>query len=523
MTPDSKRTPTWSCSRAGSEVRRPKRRAAIGSALALGLLLGACGGAPSVERAAGGPTGTYVVPDAIHKIKHVIVIMQENRSFDNYFGTFPGADGIPMRNGVPTVCSPDPTTGTCVAPYPDHADINGGGPHNYTNAGADVDGGKMDGFVGQSLAGKQGCTNPTDPACTNSPTPDVMGYHTESDIPNYWAYAKDFVLQDHMFEPNASWSLPAHLFLVSEWAAYCTEEDNPGSCVSGTKDHPPAKPPASPAVYGGAAGPKKNKFGRTTTNHQPIYAWTDLTYLLHKHHVSWGYYVVSGTEPDCANPADETCAPVLQNSNTPGIWNPLPWFDTVKGDHQLGNIKDVTAFYAAAQKGALPSVSWIVPSNAVSEHPPAPVSFGQSYVTSLVNAIMRSPDWDSTAIFLAWDDWGGFYDNVVPPSVDQLGYGLRVPALIISPYAKRGYIDHQTLSFDAYDKFIEDDFLNGQRIDPRSDGRPDPRPDVRENAKILGNLVNDFDFDQQPRMPELLPVHPATTLTGTPTSQGRSG
>jgi phospholipase C len=207
---------------------------------------------------------------------------------------------------------------------------------------------------------------------------------------------------------------------------------------------------------------------------------------------------------------------VAQSSNTPGIWNPLPWFDTVKSDHQLGNIQDVNKFYAAAKHGTLPAVSWVVPSDAVSEHPPSPVSFGQSYVTSLINAVMRSPDWDSTAIFLAWDDWGGFYDHVDPPTVDQLGYGLRVPAMVISPYAKKGYIDHQTLSFDAYDKFIEDVFLNGQRINPASDGRPDPRPTVRENEKILGNLESDFNFDQSPRPPQILPVHPTTTLTGTP-------
>ena len=117
---------------------------------------------------------------------------------------------------------------------------------------------------------------------------------------------------------------------------------------------------------------------------------------------------------------------------------------------------------------------------------------------------MSGKDWNSTAIFLAWDDWGGFYDHVKPPRVDGQGYGLRVPGLVISPYARKGYIDHQTLSFDAYLKFIEDDFLGGQRLDPKTDGRPDSRPDVRENAQILGNLVKDFNFNQKP--PQAVPA-----------------
>ena len=149
-----------------------------------------------------------------------------------------------------------------------------------------------------------------------------------------------------------------------------------------------------------------------------------------------------------------------------------------------------------------------MPSQEVSEHPPAPISKGQAYVTTLVNSIMGSRCWKSSAIFVSWDDWGGFYDHVVPPSVDENGYGIRVPGLVISPYAKRGYIDHQQLSHDAYLKFIEDDFLAGQRLDPRTDGRPDPRPDVRERMLGAADLAHDFNFSQTPRQALLLPPKP---------------
>jgi phospholipase C len=403
-------------------------------------------------------------------------------------------------------------THACVAPYVDHADINAGGPHARPNANADIDHGKMNGFIKEAESGNRGCLIKNDPRCTSAKPDTVMGYHTATDIPNYWNYAKDFVLQDHMFEPNASWSLPAHLFLVSEWSAHCTQH-NPSSCVNDAEVPIGFRFPLGPAIYGGQPGPSI-----PGTKGQPIYAWTDLTYLLHSHGVSWRYYVVPGIEPDCENPADVTCAPVKQIANTPSIWNPLPWFDTVKADGQLGNIQSVTSFYAAAKSGTLPAVSWVTPSGDVSEHPPYPVSFGQSYVTSLINAVMSGPDWSSCAIFLAWDDWGGFYDHVAPPTVDKNGYGMRVPGIVISPYAKKGFVDHQVLSFDAYDKFIEDDFLNGQRLDPATDGRPDPRPDVREDESILGNLATDFNFSQTPRPPVRLLVHPVTTLTGTPTS-----
>ena len=427
----------------------------------------------------------------IHKIKHIVVIMQENRSFDSYFGTYPGANGIPMQNGQPTVCVPDPQTNQCVKPYHHPNDRNGGGPHSAVNATADINGGKMDGFQAQAEQGLRGCGNTNNPICTNSTRPDVMGYHDAREIPNYWTYAEQFVLQDRMFEPNASWSLPEHLFMVSEWSARCTTPGDPMSCQNALQN------PQS-------LGLGRRLFGR---QFRPDYAWTDLTYLLHKANVSWAYYVAEGTQPDCEDDA-MFCTPKPQRAGTPEIWNPLPYFDTVKQDGQLANIQTLSHFYDAAKNGMLPAVSWVVPNGRTSEHPPALVSVGQAYVTGLINAIMQGPDWSSTAIFLAWDDWGGFYDHVVPPTVDENGYGLRVPGLVISPYARKGFIDHQTLSFDAYVKFIEDDFLNGQRIDPKTDGRPDPRPDVRENASILGNLLADFDFNQPPRPPVVLPLNP---------------
>jgi phospholipase C len=318
---------------------------------------------------------------------------------------------------------------------------------------------------------------------------DVMGFHDRRELPNYWAYADNFVLQDHMFEPNASWSLPAHLFEMSEWSAKCSKRGDPKSCVNELDN------PDLPPDYKKGLGPRP----------LPNYAWTDLTYLLHKAGISWAYYVSPGSEPDCEDDA-ATCPPVKQSPKTPGIWNPLPYFDTVRQDGELKNIQDVKQFYAAARSGNLPAVSWIVPARALSEHPPALVSRGQAYVTRLINAVMQSSDWNSTAIFLAWDDWGGFYDHIPPPRVDENGYGLRVPALVISPYAKKGYIDHQVVSFDAYVKFIEDVFLAGQRLDPKTDGRPDSRPTVRENVGILGDLRADFDFNQDPRPALMMPT-----------------
>ena len=447
----------------------------------LPLLLSGCGSGstPATPTPTPSPTPTPPLDLAREKIKHVVIIMQENRSFDHYFGTFPGADGIPMQNGLPTVCVPDPRNGACVKPFHDSRDRNAGGPHAAWDAPGDVDGGKMDGFIRQAVAAKKNCENPNDPACaTDGDILDVMSWHDSREIPSYWAYAQNFVLQDRMFQAGASWSLPMHLFLVSNWSARCTSVD-PLSCHNELQDVDQ----------------------RQANGSQTPYAWTDITYLLHQQGVTWAYYLDDGAQPDCE---DHPAACTTLQVAVPSIWNPLPGFATVQQNGELGNIRRLEEFFAAAAKGTLPAVAWIMPAAVHSEHPPSGVSAGQTYVTSLINTIMTGPNWSSTAIFLSWDDWGGFYDHVVPPNVDVNGYGMRVPGIVISPYAKKAFIDHQTLSTDAYNKFIEDVFLKGQRIDPKTNGRPDNRPTVREGAPQLGDLLSDFDFTQSPRSPLVL-------------------
>jgi phospholipase C len=425
-------------------------------------------------------TGDATQP-SFNKIKHIVVLMQENRSFDEYFGMYPGADGIPVDgNGNPNVCVPDPAKGTCVAPFHDPADLNYGGPHGLASLLTDYNFGGMDGFI---TAFEDSCTSDTTRHCggANADKPDVMGYKLRADIPNYWNYADNYVLHDHMYEPVTGPSMEAHLAMVSGWSAYCKAPHKPLSCRNA---------PDQPLPVG----------------QQTAFPWADSTLLMSRAGISWGYYVFTGEEPDCVNPDDPTCLPHPQDAKTGSFWNPLPKFDTVKADGQLGNIQTVGNFVTAARDGTLPSVSWVIPTASVSEHPQAKVSDGQKYITFLVNELMSGPDWDSTAIFLSWDDWGGFYDHLLPPVVDGSGFAIRVPSLVISPYAKHGYVDHNSYSHDSYLRLIEDRFLGGERIDPRTDGIRDYRPDVRENAPQNGNLLQDFDFTQTPRPPHLLPT-----------------
>jgi phospholipase C len=437
------------------------------------------------------PAGARIDPAAgIMNLDHLIFIVQENRSFDHYFGTFPGADGIPMRpDGTPRVCIPDPAFGRCVRPYHSTDLVNLGGPHNHAASLISVNRGKMDGFIRALIQrcedehGRVDCR----PRLGPGDAPDVMSYHDDREIPNYWRYAQEFVLQDRMFAPTDSWTLPAHLYLVSAWSASCSDPQDPFTCETDL-------------VFGSAFKQRPH------TDVSPQFAWTDITWLLHQHGVSWAYYA---GEILCTEAVSKReCA---KRGTTPQQ-NVLPYFTDMHETRQLDNVRTHGDFYRAVAAGTLPSVTWIVPGRGPhSEHPStsAPLSDGQAYVTELINAVMQSDLWERSAIFLTWDDWGGFYDHVEPPRVDEGGYGLRVPGILISPWADRDLdIDHQTLSFDAFLKLIEDRFMGGARLDPATDGRPDPRPTVREEVDILGDLALEFDFTQEPIPPLILDPDP---------------
>jgi len=443
-----------------------------------------------------GTTGPAPQERGFEQIEHLIFIVQENRSFDHYFGTFPGADGLPVDDrGRFDVCVRDPVLGRCAEPYHDDTPIDEGGPHDHPHSLVSVNDGKMDGFIEAAIDSPNPCAKTRLPADCHGrigpdQQPDVMGYHDAREILNYWAYAEAFTLQERMFGPTDSWTLPAHLYLVSAWSASCTDPGDPMTCESDLE------------LDGALDGQRGGTAAAT-------YGWTDITYLLHEAGVSWAYYA-GGTL--CER------RPCGGNAPTPAQ-NPLPAFTTVQENRQVRNIKAHPDFYRAVEDGTLPTVSWIVPGHGgISEHPGngAPLTRGQAHVTRLINAVMRSDLWLNTAIFLTWDDWGGFYDHVEPPRVDENGYGIRVPGILISPWAKPGFIDDQTLTFDAYLRLIEDLFLGSQRLDPDTMSRPDPRPTVREEVDILGDLREEFDFTQEPLEPLILDPRPEPGPASTP-------
>ncbi len=410
------------------------------------------------------PLATPSRPPGLEKIQHFVFIMQENRSFDSYFGTYPGADGIP-----PGVCLENPAGGPCIAPYHDTSDVNRGGPHDLADALADIDHGRMDGFVAQAYASK--IKNRRDP-CPPAPAPatcppgedprDVMGWHDYREIPNYWNYARLYVLQDHMFSSAASFTLPNRLYLLSAQS---------GGYVSHGQPRPAE------------------------------YRFPEITTTLARHRIDWKYYVTSGTRPDSEGHVVGSVAEQELHPYQYTFFNPLPAFASIQADpEQRRRIVDTAQFYVDARTGHLPQVCWVVPTEEVSEHPPYSIRQGMAYVTGLVNAVMEGPDWSTTAIFISYDEWGGFYDHVPPTRVDPYGLGIRVPGLVISPYARQGFIDHTVHSSASWLRIVEERF-GLEPLTARDAGASD--------------MIEDFDFSQKPRPPVIL----SATTRGSPYPQ----
>jgi len=391
---------------------------------------------------------------SVTAIQHIVFIVKENHTFDNYFGTFPGADGTTtgrLSNGqvVPLGHTPDPLL----------ADID----HTPQAAQTAYDHGKMDGFnkiPGAIQAGQ-------DMAMTQ--------YH-QQDIPNYWAYASRFLLADHFFTPILGPSFPNHLVTIAGTSNQAVANVHYGV----------------PNTWGCDSGPHASVQARkplgTTYFTYPCFGIPTVADELEAKGLSWRYY---------APPPDQ-----------PGyIWNS---FDAIRGvrlnaARWKAHIAPDTSFLTDVQRGILPAVSWLVTDPADSDHPPASVCQGENWTVRELNALMTSPLWQSTAVFLTWDDFGGFYDHVAPPQVDTWGYGMRVPLLIISPYVKAGTVYHKQAQFGSVVRFIEQRFglaSLGNRDNPGTNDLMDafnfsqrPLPPLVLNERSCGGTVN-FGFSR---------------------------
>ena len=381
-----------------------------------------------------------VIPEST-KVEHVVWIIQENHSYDNYFGTFPDADGIP-----PSTCLPKmPGAQACVKPF----HMPTGQPlldleHSWETAHAGYDHGTMDGFVWAEGS------------------PYTVGYYDERDIPNYWSYARRYTLCDRFFSSEMTGSSPNHVFTV---AAQSGEINNIGSL----------------------------KQLEAETDDDDGFSFASIVRRFRGAGITWKYYVE--TQP--ATPAEVKRNAGLAHLAYPDpkeltLWNPLPGFKRIRENpDEMARLVPLQQYFADLKGGTLPQVSWIIPDFQDSEHPPEPLDQGMWYVTRVINALMQSPYWKNTVIFLTWDDYGGFYDHVPPPEVDAYGYGPRVPMIVISPYAKQHYVSHQTYDFTSVLKFIE------QRWDLQHLTARDDR---------ANNMADVFDFDQTPSAPLVIPV-----------------
>ncbi|HEY7992966.1 MAG TPA: alkaline phosphatase family protein [Candidatus Eremiobacteraceae bacterium] len=386
-------------------------------------------GRPSpLPSASAGPLPSPSVNPAL-KIQHVVIIVQENRSFDNMFNGFPGAD---------TAQSGKMSNGQTVQLTSIHLDQGYDLRHRHFTWWMSWDQGKMDGFDIDRSPG-------------NSPTFPYQ-YVSNSDTQPYWDLASHYTIADDMFQSNTSGSYPAHLYLFS------AQSDD----ISGNPTALPWGCDAPPGTKVSLVGPN----GTEQPGPFPCFSWPTLADNMNSQGMSWRYY-----------------SPQILTSG--GIWNTPDSFSKIRygPDWTRNVVSPETQVLNDIPAGQLAQVTWIVPSGANSDHPGSQSKTGPSWVASIVNAIGASPFWSSTAIFVTWDDWGGWYDHVNPPQLDEMGLSFRVPLLVISPYARHGYVSHVQHEFGSILHFTEENF--GMPSLGRSDARAD-------------DLLDCFDFSQTP-------------------------
>ena len=363
-------------------------------------------------------------------IQHLVVLMQENHTFDNYFGTYPGANGIQADTKMPL--NPTDLSKGYITPWHIGSFATTDLSHSAATFRDQYNGGKMDSFIyALDLRNQDGRL--------------AMGYYDGRDIPYYWNLADNYVLFDNFFSSAKDGSGANHMY----WVIGAQPRTDTGQTLS-----------------------------EQLANTQTIFD------RLQAAGVSWKFYVQNYdptiTYRDLGN---------VGNRESQVIWVPLLNIDRFLDDPTLSShIVDLSQYFTDLHNGNLPAVSYIVPSGD-SEHPPSSLLSGQLFVKSLIQELQRSPVWNSSAFLLAYDDWGGWYDHVSPPQVDANGYGMRVPAILVSAYARKGNIDHTQLDFTSILKFIE----NNWSIAPLADR------DAKAN-----DILSAFDFTQQPRQPEFL-------------------
>jgi phospholipase C len=422
--------------------RLPALGAFVASGL-LGALLTACGGGSPPGASA--PFEPPPPAKAGKYFKHIVILIQENRTFDNLFATFPGADGTrygKTHNGK-----------ILLRPGDLESQVSPNNGHRYWLA--DWNHGKMNHFDLVPIG--------------RVPGTYVYQYVHPNQIKPYWDLAKQYVLSDHMFQTQGSGSFTAHQDLIRGDTAINTSfnlVDFPSGGASqpwGCDSHPGTV--TSTITANGTWKPYQDH------GPFPCLTYSTLRDLLDAKGLSWRYY-----------------APTVGASFGGNLWNA---FDAIKAvrygpEWTTNQASPQTKVFTDISRDTLPAVSWVIPDFADSDHPGDNSDTGPSWVAQVVNAIGQSPAWKTTAIVIVWDDWGGWYDHVPPPGPQSYGgLGFRVPAIVVSPYSKAGYISHNNYEFGSIIKFVEQNWQ---------------LPSLGTTDKTSASFLNDFfDFTQQPR------------------------